>query len=372
MVIGIDANEANVAKKVGISEYAYQLLLQFYRLQPAGITFHIYLKELPREELPTERKGWKYRVLTPKKLWTQWRLPLDLYTHFPRPDVFFSMTHYAPRLSPVPTVVAIMDVAYHHFPEAFAKKDLYQLQNWTKYSVEKARRVFAISQSTKNDIIKTYAIPEEKVIVTHLGIKRTVSLTPHVYGMNELKAKYGISDNFVLFVGTLQPRKNIARLIEAFAKVPKKDDLQLVIVGKKGWLYEDILAAPQKYGVEKEVKFLHFVPDDELNILYAHARCYVLPSLYEGFGLPVLEAMSHNCPVITSNVSSMPEAGGDAALYVDPKDVDDIAKKIEKLVTDNALRKTLIEKGREQIKKFSWEKTARQTLFVLEEVAGQK
>lgn len=375
MIIGIDGNEANVAKRVGISEYAFQLLMQLssakFKVQNAK--FVVYLKDEPRSELPPESENWKYRVIKPGKLWTQWRLPLDLFLHKPRPDVFFSPTHYAPRFSPVPTVVSVMDLSYLYFPEMFNKSDLLQLRSWTEYSVKKATKVLTISNSSKDDIIKEYRVGKDRVVVTHLGIKESVTLTPHIYSMNTLKAKYDLSDNYILFVGTLQPRKNIVRLIKAFAKVSKEEkapeDLQLVVVGRKGWLYEEILETPKELGIEKSVKFLENVQDDELPLFYKNALCFVLPSLYEGFGLPVLEAMQQGCPVITSNISSLPEAGGDAALYVDPEDVDDIAKKITQLVSSEKLRKEMIEKGKEQVKKFSWEKTARETLDVLEQVA---
>jgi glycosyltransferase involved in cell wall biosynthesis len=193
--------------------------------------------------------------------------------------------------------------------------------------------------------------------------------------MNELKAKYSLTDKYILFVGTLQPRKNISRLIEAFSILSKKrafSDIELVIVGKKGWSYEEILQAPKKFAVSDRVKFLDFVPDDDLPFLYQHAQCFVLPSLYEGFGLPVLEAMKYNCPVITSNVSSLPEAGGDAAVYIDPLSVSDIAEKLEKVLSDRNLRNTMIERGRKQIQKFSWEKAAKETLKILEKVYQQK
>lgn len=390
MIIGIDGNEANVEKRVGISEYAYQLLTQFsnvkLKTKNANLKFVVYLKDEPRNELPPESENWKYKVLRPGKLWTQWRLPLDLFIGSPRPDVFFSPTHYAPRFSPVPTVVSVMDLSYLYFPELFNKSDLLQLRSWTSYSVKKAKKVLTISNSSKDDIIKEYNVASKNVVVTHLGIKEAISFTPHIYSMNELKAKYGLSDNYILFVGTLQPRKNIKRLIEAFSKVIKSSirhaqdkkveshqvkDLQLVVVGRRGWLYEEILEAPKELGIEDKVKFLENVEDDELPLFYKNALCFVLPSLYEGFGLPVLEAMKQGCPVITSNISSLPEAGGDAALYVDPEDIDDIAKKITQLVTDEKLRKELVEKGKAQVKKFSWEKTARETLAVLEQVAGK-
>jgi glycosyltransferase involved in cell wall biosynthesis len=377
MIIGIDANEANVERKVGISEVAYNTLDQFSRINAEKVnpanSFNIYLKEKPREDMPTPTTFWKYNIFGPAKLWTQFALPINLYTHFPHPDVFFSLTHYAPRFSPVPTVVSVMDLAYLYFPQLFKPSDLYQLKSWTAYSVKKAAKVITISNSSKNDIIKEYNIPEKNVAVIYPGIKPIIALTPHIYSMNELKSKYGLSENFLLFVGTLQPRKNITRLIESFAKVVADEkappDLQLVIVGKKGWLYEEILTTPAKLEITEKVKFLDFVSDDDLNILYQHAICYILPSLYEGFGLPVLEAMKHDCPVITSNTSSLPEAGGDAALYVDPKDTNDIAAKIMKLVMHKELRKELIAKGKKQLTKFSWEKTAKETLQILEEVA---
>jgi glycosyltransferase involved in cell wall biosynthesis len=393
MIIGIDGNEANVERRVGISEYAYQLLRQFSSFaeesEKSGskVRFRIYLKSKPLGHMPKESAHWQYRIVTPGKLWTQWRLPLDLYWNRPRPNVFFSPTHYAPRFSPVPTVMSVMDLSYLYFPELFNKSDLYQLRNWTAYSVKNAKKVLTISNSSRDDIIKEYAVKKDKVVAIHPGIKETISLKPHVFSMNQLKAKYGISDNFILFVGTLQPRKNITRLIEAFSQIVSNDpqmnsnkldkdsgnsrmkDLQLIVVGKKGWLYESILQTPQNLGIEDKVKFLEDVSDDELSLFYKHALCYVLPSLYEGFGLPVLEAMQHGCPVITSKISSLPEAGGDAALYVDPGDIKDIAEKMTQVITNEKLRDEMREKGKIQVRKFSWEKTARATLDVLQEVA---
>ena len=376
MIIGIDGNEANVQKRVGISEYAFELLLQFSSLKfkDKSVKFVIYLKDKPLPNLPAENDFFTYRVLKPGKLWTQWRLPLDLYFHKPRPYVFFSMTHYAPRFSPVPTVVSVMDVSYVRYSEMFNAHDLYQLQNWTAYSVQKAKKVLTISNSSRDDIIKAYKTPAEKVVTIYPGIKKILSLEPRVFGMNQLKTKYHISDTYILFVGTLQPRKNIVRLIEAFSQVIKSSSnqvksLDLVIIGRKGWQYEEILTAPRKFGVTERVRFLENIDDEELEIFYRHALCYVLPSLYEGFGLPVLEAMQRDCPVITSNVSSLPEAGGDAALYVDPENAADIAEKITAVISDEKLRETLIAKGKKQVQKFSWEKAAQETFEVLKEVA---
>ena len=371
MRIGIDANEANVHTRVGISEYAFQILKKLYDFRKSGRIQHefvIYLKSRPLETLPEESVWWKYRVVKPSKLWTQIGLPFHLVTTLKKPDVFLTLTHYAPRIAPVPTIVSVMDLSFLHFPETFRKNDLFQLTSWTEYSVKRASKVITISQSSKDDIIKHYHVPNEKVQVVHLGLKELSMENKSV----DLK-EFGVAKKYILYVGTLQPRKNIARLIEAYSKLDPsvKNDYQLVVIGQKGWLYEDILSAPDKFKVGDDVLFLDYVKDADLPAFYRQAEVFVLPSLYEGFGLPVLEAMRYDCPVITSNVSSLPEAGGDAALYVDPEDVDDIKKAIEKVLTDETLRKQMIEKGRVHYKKFTWEKAASEVLEAIEEV-GKK
>ena len=284
MIIGIDGNEANVERRVGISEYAFELLAQFAKFEVRSSKFEVYLKDQPRVDLPKEREGWRYRIVGPRKLWTQIGLPLDLYLHKPRPDVFFSPTHYAPRFSPVPTVISIMDLSYIHYPDMFKTSDLYQLRNWTAYSVNNAKRVFTISTASKDDIIRVYNVPSEKVVVTYPGIKMQKA---KVKSQKSVLEKYGIDGEYIIFVGTLQPRKNVSRLIEAFAKLTPRS-LSLVVVGKKGWLYEEILEAPKKLGVEDRVKFLDFVPDEDLPSLYTNARCFVLPSLMRDLGCQCL------------------------------------------------------------------------------------
>ena len=371
MIIGIDGNEANIEHKVGIGEYAYQLLCQFHKIatQRKDLQFKIYLKFAPRVEMPVPTENWHYQIVGPEKFWTQIGLPFRLITETKKPDIFFSPSHYAPRFSPIPTAISIMDLSYIHFPELFTKHDLYQLVNWTKYSAKNAYKIFTISNFSRDDIIKTYGKNSKDVVNTYLGVKPVNSSKVHkVESMEDLKKKFGIDSKYVLFVGTLQPRKNIAKLIEAFSKIKTKN-IKLIIVGKKGWLWEEIIQAPEKYGIAERVKFLDFVTDQDLPSLYKNAECFVLPSLYEGFGLPVLEAMQYGCPVLVSNVSSLPEVGGDACLYFDPENADEIAQKIDLVISDEKQRKEMIEKGKIQVKKFSWEKTAKQTLQVLEELA---
>ena len=185
--------------------------------------------------------------------------------------------------------------------------------------------------------------------------------------------KYSVSKNYILSVGTLQPRKNFVRLIEAFAQFLTKnkqqyDDLELVIVGKKGWLYDDILNAPQKFGVSERVRFLNFIPDEDLSSLYKNALCFALPSLYEGFGLPVLEAMSYGCPIVISKTSSLPEIAGEAAIYVDAESIESIRDGLLTAVGERNLvqGKKRVELGLSRAKQFTWENAAKKTLEILE------
>ena len=380
MTIGINGYEAVVPRfgydsktglprRVGSGEYCFELLLNLNRIDKIN-NYIIYLPQNPTSDLPKESSRWHYKIVGPRKMWTLIGLSLEFLLKRSKPDVFFSPTHYLPIFSPHKSVISILDVSYVRFPELFRKSDLNQLTKWTKYSVGKARQIFTISKASKDDIIKEYGVAADSIAVTYPGIRQGLMIKDKGLSMEELKKKYGVNREYILFVGTLQPRKNIVRLIEAFSRVSRSslipNTLSLIIIGKKGWLYEEILGAPKKFNIESRVKFLDFVPDEDLPAFYKNAVCFVLPSLYEGFGLPVLEAMQYGCPVITSNVSSLPEAGGDAALYVDPLNVDDIAKNLEFIIHNSELRKKLITKGYEHVKKFSWEKTARETLKALE------
>jgi len=375
MLIGINGYEAVVPRfghdpktglprRVGSSEYCFQLLLNLNRIDKNN-KYLIYLPQSPTQDLPQESANWHYKIVKPRKMWTLVGLSLEFLLKRSKPDVFLSPTHYLPIFTPKKSAISVLDVSYVRFPELFKPKDLNQLTKWTKYSVKKAKAIFTISKSSKDDIMKTYGISGDRVIVTYPGI-RTPDGKNKTLSMDEFKEKYGLKKNYILFVGTLQPRKNISRLIEAFSML--KDETELIVVGKKGWLYEEILNAPKKFNAEGRVRFLDFVPDEDLSLFYKNALCFVLPSLYEGFGLPILEAMSYGCPVITGNISSLPEAGGEAALYVDPLSVTDIKKKLELIIGDKDLREKMIKKGYEQVKKFSWEKTARETLKALESI----
>ncbi|MFA9289349.1 MAG: glycosyltransferase family 4 protein [Weeksellaceae bacterium] len=363
MIIGVDGNEANVEKKVGVSVYTLELLRYFAKHANATAELAIFLRHPPLPHMPEQTMYFRYHVITGKVLWSQIFLPLYLKTKI-KLDVYFAPAHYVPRFCPAPFVVTIHDLSYIYFPQEFLKKDLYKLTHWSKEAVEHAKHVIAVSKTTKKDILKHYVVTESNVSVVYNGYQKAKELTTkssvlHTYSL--VKQKY------ILYVGTVQPRKNIQTLLKAYAKWhTTHPDYKLVIVGKKGWLYEDIYAEALALDVNDAIIFTGYESDENLQTLYQHAFCFVLPSLYEGFGIPVLEAMAHGCPVIASHASSLPEIGGEACLYFDPKDAGDLIEKFDQLEGNTSLRQDLIKKGKKRLELFSWEDSAKQTLEILQ------
>lgn len=363
MTIGIDGNEANVQELVGVSVYTATLLSYFQKSSSSDLRFEIFLKEHPSDLLPYETSFFQYRVVKPSFFWSQAILPLSLMKHKDL-DVFFSPAHYAPRFCPAPLVITIHDLSYFYYPDEFLKKDLYKLINWTRYSIEKAKKIICVSRNTKKDLMKFYKVPESKITVIYNGYEKQAQRSKVKIQSRNLKFN---PKQYILYVGTLQPRKNVLTLIKAFSKfVMHNPSFKLVIVGKKGWLYEKMFSLVEQLSLEKSVVFTGYVSNEKLAVFYRNAFCLVLPSLYEGFGIPILEAMSNGCPVISSKVSSLPEIGGDACLYFDPNNVDELINKLTSLKQNSHLRTNLVQKGKERITNFSWKKSAKQTLKLLQ------
>lgn len=369
--IWIDGYEANVPQRLGSGQMAYEVIRNIEKLDKKN-DYTILLPSLPREDMPKERKGFKYKILKPSKLWTRIALPFALYTTKVKPDVFYTPTHYIPRFSPVKRVVTIFDLAFLRYQQMFTKKDLWQLSNWSKFSIENADHIITISNASKNDITKSYKIPKSKITVAYPGHNsKLFHPINNKEQIEKMKEKYNIQGDYILFTGTIQPRKNLVNLIDAFQKI---ENLKLVIVGKttgegrQGWLFEDILAEPKKIGIEDKVIFTGFVPDTELPYLVNGAVAFILPSFWEGFGIPVVDAMACGVPVIVSNVSSLPEITGDAGLFVNPKSVTQIEQAIRTIYTDKKLRLRLSKRAISQAGKFRWEKCVKEVIKVLERV----
>lgn len=365
MIIGLDGNEANVKNRVGSGQYAYAMLCEFAKNK--NHRFTVFLKDKPLSDLPKESEHFHYKIFGPKKLWTQIALPISL-TISPKIDLFMSLGHYGPRFSRVPYIVTIFDLSFLHFPDLFNKDDLYQLTNWSKYSIKNSKHVITISNASKKDIQKSYSIEPSKVSVTHMGYNKSIFKPQTKSKIDQAKSKYKVVGDYIIFVGTLQPRKNISKLLEAHAKIGKKNNLSLVIVGKKGWMYDEIFNKVKNLKLEKSVIFTDFVPDADLPQLISGATAYVLPSLFEGFGIPVIEAQACGTPVVVSNTSSLPEVVRESGVLVDPESVESIAEGIEKIIKNPNLASTLSKNGLKNVNRFSWEKCAQQTLIIAEDL----
>ena len=365
MRITVDGNEANLENRVGVNQYAAELLNALEKLpESKNHEWIIYLDKEPLDHLPQPSPQWRY-VIGNSGLFGKMT---KLWLASPRPDVYFAPTHYLPPFSPVPMVMSVMDLGYLRFPDQFTKRDFYQLKYWTQWSLHLAKKVLAISESTKNEIISHYPWTRSKVEVTLLGYDKGKFRYPIPESRTKrTKEKYGIRGEYVIYIGTLKPSKNVEGLLKAFKQL-KSTNLSLVIVGKKGWLYESIFNKVQDLNIEDKVIFTDFAKEEEKVDLLAGAKCLVSPSFTEGFGIHVLEAMATGCPVVVSRAGSLPEVVGDAGILVDPQDPESIAKGIDFVVSlpaskYNQLRGVVLKQAQE----FSWVKTAQQTLKILKD-----
>lgn len=377
MIIGIDGNEANIERRVGVNEYAFQLLCSLWKLQGELHGKHrliVYLKEKPLPDMPEETANFKYKILSGGGLWVLTKLmPVAIFN----PDklnVLFSPSHYIPPFSSVPRVFSIMDLGYLETSEQFTKIVFWQLKYWSAISIFVSKAIIAISIATKTDIVRHYPSASGKIYVTYLGYdKSRFNNSISEKDVRRVKNKYAIVDDYVLFIGTLKPSKNIEGLIEAFKIVNSKfPKIRLVVSGKKGWLYKSIFEKAEKLGLNKEIVYTDFINEEDKPGLIKGAKAFVLPSLWEGFGLDPLYAMAVGVPVVVSDVGSLKEVTGDAAVLVNPRTPESIAEGIIKVLSMSKTDYNItIERGFAQAGKFSWEKCARETLKILENVYGQ-
>ena len=373
--IGIDASRTAVAARTGTEQYTVELLGALARLDHRT-RYTLYCNNLPTA-LPPLGANFALRRIPMRRLWTHARLSTELALH--PPDVLFVPAHVIPLGAPLArrtrTVVTIHDLGYLHFPEAHTQTQRLYLRLSTAWSARVASDVIAISAATRDDLVRYARVPREKIHVIHHGVA-TRFRPADALAVAAMQARHGIDAPYFLFIGTVQPRKNLERVIEAFAKVAQIGDctaitnLQLVIAGKKGWQTAPIERRAAQLGVADRVRFVGYLPDDDLPPLLGGALGFVFPSLYEGFGMPVLEAMACGTPVITSTTSSLPEVAGEAALLVDPHDTGAIARAMERLACEPELRATLAERGQEQAARFTWDACAAATLQVLRKKRG--
>lgn len=295
-----------------------------------------------------------------------------LYPRMARRDgiSLLHMTYVAPPLPSCPIVLTVHDVSYRIFPQFFSPRVRLILGLLVGPSARRAARVITISESSRRDIIRFYRVPPHRVVVTPLAAGPQYKPQPPGE-VQRVRQAYGLQDRYLLAVGNVQPRKNLPRLIEAFSMVAGEvPDAQLAIVGRSAWRGSEVEATVNRLGLNNRVRFAGYVPDADLPALYTGAAAFCYPSLYEGFGLPPLEAMSCGTPTITSNVSSLPEVVGDAAITVDPTSVGDIADAVRHLLLDEAAHTEHRGRGLARAQQFSWERTARLTRDVYDAVLG--
>lgn len=332
--------------------------------------FIIYHKgEFNPKLAPPEFKNYKIKKIPFPFLWTQLRFAFEVFKD--KPDVLWMPVHNVPILKRknLKVVVTIHDLAFKIFPEYFPKNDLFKLNNYTNRAIKKSDKIIAVSDSTKKDILKFYPKKtDSEVLVVHHGFDKNLfekKINPNF--AVETLGEYGlVSKKYLLYVGAIQPRKDLITLIEAFDKIKKNHlDLKLVLAGAPAWHSEKTLQRISESEYKKDIIVTGTISFAKLPVLYQNAAMFIFPSLYEGFGIPVLEAMASKAPVILADNSSLLEVGNDAALYFKTSNPDDLKDKVEFILNDKKLRDSFVEKGRICTEDFSWEKCAQKTLDIL-------
>lgn len=359
--IGINAHllsKQSGYRQAGIHHYIAQVLQHL----PAdnGLDYTVFTASTPQQGHTSELSHlrlvdspWNTEHPLARIAWEQLVWPLAAVRR--RLDLLHSMAFVAPILSPCPTVVTVYDLSFIQHPERFTRSRRWYLTHQTRRTCQQARRIITISESSKQDVAHHFNVPLDKIDVAYPGVE--ARFRPFVAAeVAEFRQREGLPDRYILHVGTLQPRKNIPMLLEAFASLPDKE-IALVLVGGKGWLYKEIFSQVEALHLEQRVHFIGYVADEELPMWYSAADLLVLPSVYEGFGLPIVEAMACGTAVVTANVSSMPEAAGDAALLFNPTaewGAAELAERIATVLDNPAQAATMRERGFVQARKFSW------------------
>ena len=362
MRIGIDYTAA-VRQGAGIGRYTRMLVAA---LAQVDCNNQYVLLSAGREATPREWPPNFCRRVLPLTdrhlaiLWQRLRVPLPVEWLTGRLDIFHSPDFVLPPVWQAHTILTIHDLSFMRHPECFSPALLHYLNDAVPRSVTRADVILADSESTRQDLLALLHVPPERVIVLYPGVEARFCPQPDDETQHKMLARYGICRPFILGLGTLQPRKNWARLIRAYHRLRQAHHIphQLVIGGGEGWLSGEVHDTIAELGLRDEVLLTGFIADQDLPALYSAADVFAFPSLYEGFGIPVLEALACGTPVLTSNTSSLPEVAGDAALLVPPEDVEALAEALWRLIDDRTLRDVLRARGFEQVKRFRWDGAA--------------
>ncbi len=361
----------------GVGRYAKSLVDAIYKLDDKNqiILFETCVKDLktsfnvpfPEKKLNWSKKRWRLSSLI------SLYLNLNFTKYVGEGDIFHATDHIFPNLPKQKKVFTIHDISYLSLPNTHLKTNSLFLKIAMPILLKKADKVICISEYTKKEVLQNYNISEDKTKMIYLGIDPIFFEKVDEIKISQNKTKWNIPEKYILYVGNIEPRKNLSRLIEAYSLVRSTGlEEKLIIAGKKSWLYKDIINKVSDLGLEKDVIFTGIVPDSDLPALYQGAILFVFPSLLEGFGLPPLEAMASGIPVITSSTSSLGEICSNSALTVDPQKVNEIAQAIKAVITNQNLKKDLINRGYKNAQKFNWEKTALETMEVYRSILDNR
>lgn len=375
--VGIDGNEANCLNRVGSNAYAYYLICAMVMATKRfsrRFSFTIFLDKPPLPDMPKSNEYLKYQIVKPRKLWTQFALPLYLFIHANEFDIFFTPGHYAPRFCPIPYVSSVMDLAFLAYPQLFRRRDLFKLSSWTRYSVNNAQKIVTISKFSKKEIGKYYQRDSDDIIVATPGLGSTLPTITSQRAKEHLQL-LGINKPYFLYLGTLQPRKNLVRLINAFEqlldKYPKwRKQCLLVLAGKNGWLTDEITNAINNSDYQKQIILTGFVSEEQKAALLSLALASCNLGIYEGFGIPVLESLYYRCLPIYANNSSMTEVAGGLGFATNPFSLNAIERSLKRCLLISQEQKDFYRSRMDaQLKKFSYQKAANHVLSHLYKLA---
>lgn len=377
MKIGIDASRANLKEKTGTEWYSFFVIEELKKIIPEKYEVILYSKEPLKEQLKLLPANWQSKVLTwpPKFLWTQARLSMEMLKFWSRPDLLFIPAHTIPLIHPEKTIVVAHDIGFERAKELYDKKDLGYHCFAMRYAIKHAYKIITVSEFSKKEIVDFYHLKKDNIFAVHNGFNNnyhSLSNKESDYALAFLR-RYRIKKPYILFIGRLEQKKNIPRLIEAYAILKEKYKIphQLVLVGQPGYKYENVKANILSAGLQEDVIETGYAHKDNLNILMNLADVFVLPSLYEGFGLPILEAMSVGTPVACAKIPALLEIGDGAANYFDSNNKYEMAEKIYQTMANENLRKKLVAQGFVNVKKYSFIKCAKTIWQIIDNSLGK-
>jgi len=376
MLIGFDASRINISGKTGVENHSTKVL-QWLKKNDQKNQYILYTQDDSNPEFLNLPENFRIKKFRFPFFWTQIRLAWHLLFGEQKPDLFFVSSNAIPFFfillnRKIKKVVTIYDVAFKYFPSSYSFINRFYLDLSTIFAVRFANKIITISQTTKNDLIKLYGADEKKIEVTYLGFSADVVSRPLLQrvgrSIEPTMKKFGIEKDYLFYIGRVETKKNIVNLIKAFYELLSEEyDLQLVLAGKRGFGFEKIEETLKSLNIKDRVIITGYIGEEEKQVLLENSSVLTFVSLYEGFGIPVLEAFSARVPVVLSKIPVFEELYSRAAILVDPQNVQEIKEGIKKVLESKKVRERLVNSGKKLLKNFSWEKCAKETLRVLEE-----